>query len=247
METAKPPGENKGLSGYLSDLLGLCVDTTDKTVTSGLPVKTLRHMRVTPENLIEKHGINTLDFIMKNTKYSPEDLVEWGFTHELFLKAGLSPRHCALELPRAFFDCTVGSLANLIEIFSKNRMALASHGFNTKVLLWLGGDAPALAKAGFKAEHLIAMDFSLKEWQEEMGLTAELMRGPFAFTYNSCFEFIQQDPACWPEFEQRFGFLPKSPISSQPKTAPRERERPNNEAADGFFRPIRVVNGKPVG
>lgn len=255
----------RGLSSYLSDFLNSCVDTTDKTITSNLPVRTMRNMRVTPEVVIKKHGTGTLDFLFQNTEYSPDELREWGFTREMFLDAGLSPRHCVPTRTRNFFEIMIGSLENLLVVFSEDREKLARHGFSAKNLSWIGANAEALAKCGFKAKELVLMRFTPEELSEVLGLTKELMQSKFRFDYDSYFSLIQQDPTRWPEFEQAFGFVPPQPKSKEKKArsiivgnsssssnSSEDEDDEEDEDDDDyaspydFVRPIRIVNGKPV-
>lgn len=215
LDAAQSSNENnKGFKGMLSDLLDKCIDSTDKDVTSGLPVATLRHKHIMPESVIKRHGTNTLNFLVEKTRYSPQELVAWGFTYDLFLKAGLSPRHCIQGQPKSFFQMIVGNLKNLLEVFSGNHMALAKNRFSTETFLWLTPEkstpAKEMAALGFKAPHLLEMRFTIAEWQNGLGLTGVLMREAFEFDYDSCFALIHQDPSHWPEFKERFGFLPIS-------------------------------------
>lgn len=207
---AASSGGAGGVRGVLSTLLDSCIDPTERYLTSNLPVRALRHRQITPAHIIERYGTDTLDFLLKNTNYTPEQLVHWGFDFETFLEAGLSVRHCAVGQDLEFFVYVVGSLKNLLEVFSGNHDQVARSKYPVAIYVALSQGMPAIAMAacGFKARHLVAMGFTLNEWCAELGLTKVLMSDEFQFDYDTCFALISQDPERWPEFRQKLGFLP---------------------------------------
>lgn len=218
-------GESEGLSlmsplraiaSFVSQRLDSAIDTSKKALLlQDLPVATLQAQGCTADALLKELGTRLFDLLLK-TRYSPENLRTLGFTWEALLLSGMSLRHID-EARRvfgdAFFSELVGSVPHFISLCSNDISK-----FPLKPSEWALLDpfpALALAKANFKAIHLIPLGFTMKEWSDHMKLDQLLMKQHFKFRTEDYLLFVNHDFATAQEFRLYFKFDPFSNFFGQ--------------------------------
>lgn len=195
--------------------LDLSLDRSLRTLLrQGLAVPALRLKGCTPDALLAELDTRLLDVLLDETQYSAAELRELGFDWKTYLLGGLKAAH----LPKArarwgadFFTVVLVTPQHLGELCGKDVTAMVALGLSPaewKLLTpRLMAPATILQQFGFKARDLLALRFSLREWDEVMRLSRYTM-GLCEFDMASYLEFIQFDNKLRDEFVHRFKFDP---------------------------------------
>jgi hypothetical protein len=179
-----------------------------------LAVPTLRLKGCTPDALLRELDTGLVDVLLDETVYTAEELRALGFTWKTYLLGGFRPSHLRRARERwgaDLFRVVVGSVTNLSDLCGKDVKAMRALGLSAAEYSELSGGrmapATALQQVGFRARDMVALDFSLKDWDEVMRLTPAMMR-QCNFEKRTYLEFIHFNDTLRHEFVHRFKFDP---------------------------------------
>jgi hypothetical protein len=179
-----------------------------------LAVPTLRLKGCTPDALLRELDTGLVDVLLDETAYTAEELHTLGFTWKTYLKGGF--RHSHLRRARErwgadLFRVVIGSVSNLSDLCGRDVRVMRALGLSAADYGELSGGrmapATALQQVGFRARDMVALDFSLKDWDEVMRLTPAMMR-QCNFEKRTFLEFIHFNDTLRHEFVHRFKFDP---------------------------------------
>jgi hypothetical protein len=203
----------RAIASFVGQKLDGSLDTSLRSfLRQDLPVATLQRKGCSPDALLKELGTRLMDTLIDETHYSAEQLRTLGFTWKSYLEAGLSPKHIAKARER--FQ---GSLFSVIIATPQNLSDLCSGDINRMIALKLTAQewkslcpnpASSLHQLGFQANHLMALGYSLQEWDEIMGLDMKCIRMLYKFDPQDYLQFIQFDSELKDEFVHRFKFDP---------------------------------------
>jgi hypothetical protein len=214
--------------------LDLSLDRSLRTLLrQGLAVPALRLKGCTPDALLKELDTRLMDVLLDETQYSAVELRDLGFDWKTYLLAGFRAAHVPKARARwgaDLFRVVFVTSMHLVEFCSGDVDAMVALGLAPAEwrLLTPRLMAPAaiLHQAGFKARHLIALNYSLRDWHEVMGLDRALMK-KCEFDVATYSEFIQLDNKLRDEFVHRFKFDPFVGESCETSTTSRTPRPPH--------------------